>query len=117
MKQSFNDIEEAIKVIIESSQKHANATLTGDYKIANKNYYLIKNAVDFLIGNDGIEKLRELLTYNDVSVKVWAASFLLKKDDQKAVAVLQEIESKSIPHHSFDAKILLQEWRKRKLNL
>ena len=63
------------------------------------------------------EKLQELLTYNQVSVKVWVASFLLKYDNQQAVAILQEIESKSIPHHSFDARILLQEWQKGKPNL
>lgn len=117
MKHKLNNLDSAINIIIESSQKHAQATETGDYKTANKNYYLIKKGVTYLRENDGIEKLKELLTYNETSVKVWVASYLLKHDEHLAVTVLEEIASKSIPHQSFDAKMVLQEWRKGNLNI
>lgn len=117
MKKTFNNKDEAIKAIIESSQMHAQASQTGDYKTANKNYHVINKAVVYLIENGGIEKLKELLTYTDVSVKVWVASYLIKQDDQQAVSVLEEIAFKSIPFHSSDARLVLQEWRKGNLNL
>ncbi|HWZ03769.1 MAG TPA: hypothetical protein VNX40_09175, partial [Mucilaginibacter sp.] len=79
---------------------------------ANKNYAIINKSVTYLKENNGIEKLKELLTYDVVSVKIWAASYLIKEGDQQAIAVLEEIASKSIPHHSFAAKLLLQGRRK-----
>ena len=117
MKPTFKNLDEAINTIIESSQQHSHAIETGDYKTANKNYELIQKAVIYLRQNDGIEKLTGLLTYNDIGVKVVAASYLLKHVENQAVTVLEEIESKSIPHHSFTAELVLQEWRKGKLNL
>jgi hypothetical protein len=117
MKHTFNSAEEAINTVIESSKNHANATDTGDYKTANKNYDVLKKAVTYLRENNETEKLKELLKYNDISVKVAAASYLLKNADQEAIAVLKEIASQSIPHHSFTAKLVLQEWQKGKLNL
>lgn len=107
--------EEAIRTIIESSEKHAEATNTGDYKTCNKNYTLIKKGVDYIMEKGEIESLRELLNYDSVSVKLWVASFLIKLNDKKAVEVVEYIASQSIRHHSFDARILLEEWKKGNL--
>jgi hypothetical protein len=115
MKYKLNSLDEAVNIIIESSQKHAQATETGDYKIANKSYGSINNAVNYLKENDGIGKLKELLKYNEVSVKLWVASYLIKQDDPQAITVLKEIASQSIPHHSFNATLVLQGWQKGKV--
>ncbi|EHQ29630.1 hypothetical protein [Mucilaginibacter paludis] len=112
---TFNNLDEAVNSIIESSQKHAKATQTGDYKTANLNYAVINSAVTYLKEKGEIEKLKELLAYNDLSVKLWVASYLIKQNDQKAAAVLEEISAQSIRHHSFHARMVLQDWRKGKL--
>ncbi len=117
MKNLFKDIESAINTIIESSKKHAFASESGDYKIANRNYDLIQKAVGYLREHNGIDKLKELLSNSEVSVRVVAASFLLKHSEQEATSALEEIASKSIPHQSFNAQMILQEWRKGNLNL
>jgi hypothetical protein len=117
MTHTFNNLESAINTIIESSKKHASATDSGDYKTANKNYAIIKKAVTYLRENDGIEKLEELLLHADVSVRIWAASYLLRDSEKQAIPILEEIESKSIPHHSFAARLVLQGWKKGTLNL
>ena len=115
MKYSFSNTEKAIDTIIDASVKHAQATETGDYKTANKNYHLINNAITYLLENKNTEELEKLLIHDETSVKVWVASYLIKQGDQHAIAVLEQIASQSIPDQSFDAKILLQQWREGKL--
>ncbi len=112
MTPSIVSIDEAINTVIDSSKIHAQATKTGKYKIANKNYYLINTAIAYLKENNGLGSLRELLTSDEVSVKVWVASYLIKDGDQQAISVLEEIVSLSIPHQSFAAELLLSDWRK-----
>ena len=117
MKKKLNSIQEAIEAIIESSQKHADASQTGDYKTANKNYDLVDKAVLYLRENNGIEYLKELLNFDNISVKVVAASYLLKNADKNALTILEEIASKSYPHNSYTASMVLQEWKNGRLNL
>ena len=107
--------EDAIKTIIESSEKHAEATDTGDYKTCNKNYTFIKKSVDYLMENGEIDSLRELLNCDSVSVKLWVASFLIRLNEEKAIQVVESIASQSIRHHSFGAQVLLEEWKKGNL--
>jgi hypothetical protein len=115
MKQNFNNSKEAINTIITSAQKHTYATDNGDYKTANKNYDLVVEAVDYLKKNNELDKLKDLITHNEISVKVAVASFLIKYSDPQAIAILEEIASKAIPHHSFTAQILLKQWNGKKI--
>lgn len=108
MKPAFKNADEAVEVLINASQQHAKATETGHYKIANTNFRLIDNAVHYLLANDESERLKQLLTYHEVSVVVWVASYLIKQNDKQAIAVLEVIASGNIPHHSFDAKFILK---------
>lgn len=117
MKEEFNDVNVAVNVIIAASQKHAQAIETGDYKIANKNYDRTRKAVAYLRENGGIENLKNLLNHKETSVRLAAVTFLLKHHEAQAKAVLEEIVSASIPHQSFSAKLVLQEWRNGNLNM
>lgn len=114
MKQKFKNSNEAIDAIITSSKMHALATDKGDYKMANKNYSIVSKAYNYLKENGEINKLETLINYDDTSVKIAVASFLVKDSNPKAVLVLKEIASKSIPHHSFAAQILLQQLKEGK---
>lgn len=44
----IEDAKSALFIFEEAATKHAEATLTGDYKTANKNYALIVKSVTFL---------------------------------------------------------------------
>jgi major membrane immunogen (membrane-anchored lipoprotein) len=111
------NVESAIQTIIESSQIHAEESTNGNYKTANKNFDLIQKAVNFLRENNAIEKLKELLLYDNIDVKISAATYLLKHNEPEAVAVLQEIALKSNPFQSFNAEMILQEWKKGNITL
>ena len=111
------DTTSIINTLIESSQKHHVATKNGDYKEGNDNYDLIVKAVNFLIENDSLEDLKKLLLHEEVGVRLMAASFLLKYYEKESTAVLEDIISSSIPHLSFGAEMVLQEWKKGTLNL
>jgi hypothetical protein len=113
----INNIDSAIDIIIDSANKHAIASEMGDYKTANKNFDLIQKAVIYLRNNNGINKLEELLYHENVSVQLAAASYLLIHDEKKAIAVLENIVKQNIPHKSFDAEMVLSEWRKGNLRL
>jgi hypothetical protein len=115
MKHEFDNIEAAINAITKSSIIHAQATEKGDYKTANKNYHIIKDAIDYAKANGGSKQISELLEGEEVSVKVWVASFLLKEGETKSIRILEEIASKSIPLHSFNARMVLQEWKQGKI--
>lgn len=112
MGKSFRSLEAAVNAVVESSFKHEIATENGDYKTANKNYNVINKAVLYLKENNGIANLKELLNSDEVSVKLWVASYLIRDDDPQAISVLKDIASKSIRHHSYAAELILEGWRK-----
>lgn len=117
MKNTINDYQDAISLFIESCEKYAFYADKGDNKLVNKNYGLIKKTVDYLRENNYEYKLKPFLESDDYWIKLWASTFLLKHYEQESILVLEEIASKSIPRISFDAKMVLQEWRKGNLNI
>jgi hypothetical protein len=113
----FNKQEDAINTIIDSAEQHSIASESGNYKIANKNYDKIHNAVMYLRNTNSVDKLEELLSNEKVSVRLAVASYLLSDNPQKAISVLQEIINSNLPHKSFTASLVLQEWEKGNLKL
>ena len=113
MKDKFENSDEAVTALIESCKNHANATETGDYKTANKSYAILKKAVTDLEENNATYKLKNLLTDENESVKIWVASFLIKQDDVAAHAVLEELLLSKNPHISFSARLVLEGWKKK----
>lgn len=111
MKNIFTNTESAIFSIIESAQIHSTASENGDYKKANKNYEIIQKAVEFIIDNNQIDSLKNLLNHNEISVKIASASYLLKYFEKESLEVLEKIVTDSILFKSFEAKMILQEWR------
>ena len=117
MKDKLNNIELVISTIIDSSKKHAIASENGEYKIANKNFDIVKKAVVYLRENNGINNLKQLLTYDDESVKLMAATYLLKHFEKESIDVIENIAFQTISNQSFNAKMILQEWYKGNINL
>jgi hypothetical protein len=117
MENNLNNLDDAINQFRESCQKYGFYSVKCDSKLANKNYFLIKNAVDFIRENNGEELLKVFLTSDCNWTKLWASTFLLKHFEQESILVLEDIESKCIPAISFDAKMVLQEWKKGNLKM
>ena len=105
----FNDINTAINSFVESAIKQGKYSEEGNYKKGNYEYKKIDDAYHFLKNNDMIDLLLPLLDNCDISVKLWASTYLInyfKKESEKA---LRDIVLLEIPHYSFSAKIILEE--------
>ncbi|GHU69172.1 hypothetical protein FACS189413_07590 [Bacteroidia bacterium] len=117
MNTKFKNQEDAISTIIFSAEQHSIASEEGNYKIANKNYDKIHIAIMYLRNMNSVDKLYDLLSNEKISVRLAVASYLLSDNPQKAIPILQEIVSSNLPHKSFTASLVLQEWEKGNLKL
>ena len=113
----ISSLENAIEVFINASIEHGKASEEGNHKVGNKNYYKIVDAAKYLNENDLVSELKKLLSHENISVQMWAATYLLEKHESEAVKLLISISNKNIAHYSFDAKITLDEWNKGNLKL
>jgi len=100
------------------AKKHGEATMEGDYKLANENYDKLVKLLQKIrqFGNDGDIALLSLIEDENQSVRCWAATDSLKYDKRKAVKVLKKL-SKEEGIIAFDAKMVLSEWKKGNLKL
>ena len=107
-----------ISKYIENAINHGEATNKGDHKKANKCYEKLIEAY-LQIRNSGenwIDEFIELLLHENDSVKCWSATHLLKYREQEAIKTLKELNTgKGIT--SFDAEMVLEEWKKGNLKL
>jgi len=107
----ITDINTAIHIFKDAADRQAKAIEIGDYNQANKCYDQITKVVTFLKDNNALLELQPLLTNDSVGIRLWAACYLLRVDEKKAITVLEEISNlKGI--HSLTAKTTIKEWRK-----
>lgn len=109
----IKDINHALEIFKKSAFLHGQATLSGEHKIANKEYKNISKAISFLKKNDSVSSLEKFLSIDSVSVKLWAASYLLDVDEYKALTVLSEIIDYDTSILGFNAKMTMEEWKKQ----
>jgi len=100
----------------ELSIKHEEAIQTGNNKTANRLhkelmslYYDIKNNEDFII-------IKELSKDKNESVRLWAATFLLKSNSEFALKLLNDLK-KSNSVNSLTASAIIDMWAKGMLQL
>jgi HEAT repeat protein len=113
----IKSVNSAVDTLINSAQERAKAILKGKYKIANKNYDMIKEVIVYLKDNDAICKLEDLLSHEDISVRMIAATNLLPNNEEKAISVLEDIVNLKTLYYSFESKMILSEWRKRNMKI
>lgn len=97
---------------------HGQATKTGDYKAANRNHDKLIALVPQIraCGSEGQAALLALTRDQDDAVVCWAATHVLSFDEKQATAVLDELSKKPGPM-GFNAKMVLQQWKKGQLIL
>lgn len=107
-----------VELYVQAAVAHGDATLTGDYKSANRQYLKLTRIYK------KIEKDREnahlffegLFNHTNASVKTWAAAHALSLGVQTQVAlkVLEQVsQDRNIGVIRLDAEMTLKEWKKK----
>ena len=91
---------------------HGNATLTGDFKSANRNHDALISVLNILkgLGISGQNALLDLSNDEVDYVACWAATHALSFETVKSVQVLERLSKKHGPI-GFNAKMVLRQWR------
>lgn len=112
---NVKEVNAALVIFEEAAVGHTHATEQGDYKLGNECYDRLTKAVAFLKKVNSINLLGKLLDNGSVGVRLWAASYLLPINEEKAIKVLEEIvNTRGI--HSLIAETTIAEWRKGNLH-
>ncbi|TEB06807.1 hypothetical protein Psch_00339 [Pelotomaculum schinkii] len=106
--------EDVRQKYINAAILHRKSSYNGDYKTANKQYKVLKKIYD-QIEKNVIEKklLLDLLEYNDISVKSWAAAHMLgikyeiSKAEKELINIATIHDAEMI---GFSAKMTLNVW-------
>ena len=102
-----------------SAKDHTRHTLEGNAKETNSAYESLVEAVRKLRSteNGGVEFFRKASTSEDLGIAAWAALYLLRDDEQHAIAALERVASAGVPRLSFGARMTLKEWRAGRLTV
>ena len=110
----ITDVDNALEYFREAAAIHGEATESGNYKLGNKNYDLIVKSIDYLIKESAIDHLLKFLDDPNISVRVWAAAYLLPIYEKEALNTLLSImQGNGII--AGNAQITIQEWKKGNL--
>jgi hypothetical protein len=100
---------------IKNAILNGDCTERGDYKKVNESYHKIESLYKKMKEVDSdLTFLRPLLKYDNGSVRLWSATYLLPLRTKEAEKVLEELSKKN-GFVAFDAKMTLQEWKKGNL--
>ncbi len=113
-----NAVEDAIEKYIKFAAIHGECTESGDYKQGNKAHDKVLKALSQLraAGDQGRQALVALLQHENASVRLWAATHLLKTDPAIAIEKLKEI-AVGQGMIAFDAETVLSEFAKGTLQV
>ena len=113
---NINSINTTINVFIEEADKHAVATLNGDYKMANKSYNKIVRSIKLLKEKNELNKLLPFLKHKSVGVQIAVATFLLPYNTDECLKKLEDIAMRS-DIQGLNAATIISEWKKGSLEL
>ena len=93
---------------IRAAVSHGEATLSGDFRKANRQYGILSGYYSQIKDDPAaLEIFSTLLSHDNVSVRIWSAAYLLPHNSLMAVRVLKEI-SKGEGIMAFNAKMVLE---------
>lgn len=106
----IKDVKDALGLFEEAAIKQGEAIDEGNSKAANRNYDKIAEVAKFLRANKCIKELSVFYEHSNVSVRLFAAAYLLPVDEKRSLEVLYEIsQMRGIESHN--AKMTIQEWK------
>ena len=110
----IKDLEQALDIFEKKAIKHDELTKNGESSSKiNYQYNGIIEAVKWIYKNDSLNSLKKFYKNSKLSVRSWAASFLLEIDTNNAEKILEEL----ILLNDFNSKYLLMEWKAGTLNM
>lgn len=114
----FKDTLAAVECFRQNAALQGAALINGDHKAANKAYDKIVSAKDFLLSCGELDELVNLAWDADISVRIWAARYLLFSDlhGKFALEILAKIE-RADGILAFVAAQTLSEFKKGNLSL
>ena len=107
--------EEALRLFEENSIKQAQTLETGNYKLGNRCFDNKIKCLSYLYKTNGMGMLEQLLSHENVGVRESASYAYLSVCPKKGEEVLSEIANGSYGIHSFNAEMILKEWKKGEL--
>jgi len=110
----FKNIEEAKKSLIEVILMEYIGMLTDDDKIQEKNIKIAYKINDFIKNNFDLKDMKDLLNHEIPKVQIWAANMLLPIYEDISLKLLDDISKKEIPHCSFNAEMMIKNWKRKK---
>jgi len=106
----IENVDEALCLFGEAAIKQEEAIRSGKSKIANRNYDKMRSIVIFLKNNKSLGRLAVYYVHPNLSVRAWAASYLLPLYEKESIRVLKEIVNMKT-FGSFDAEMTIKEWK------
>ncbi|HJA55866.1 MULTISPECIES: DUF2019 domain-containing protein [Bacteroides] len=111
----IKNLKEALEIFEDAAIKQADAIMQkGSSKIANRNYDKILSVAQYLRENKLLPELSVFYMHPNLSVRSWAAAYLLPVYEEESIKILEEI-AKFEGFGALDADILIKEWKKGKL--
>ena len=106
----IENVDEALCLFEEAAIKQEEAIRSGKSKIANRNYDKMRSVVIFLKSNKSLGRLAVYYVHPNLSVRAWAASYLLPLYEKESIRVLKEIVNMKT-FGSLDAEMTIKEWK------
>ena len=92
----IRNIEDAIKIIINTSILHVQASSEGNYRLANKNFDKREKALEYIKQNNEFKKLSSLLISSLDEVRLYAAQIYINTEfNEDAINVFKELKDKT----------------------
>ncbi|GAB1858739.1 hypothetical protein MHTCC0001_35790 [Flavobacteriaceae bacterium MHTCC 0001] len=110
----FKNIKEAKKDLVEAILKEYIGTLTDNDKLQENSIKKAYKIDNYIKGNFDLKEMKDLLNHDIPKVQIWIANMLLPIYEEAAIKLLDDISKRNIPHCSYNAEMMLFNWKRKK---
>jgi hypothetical protein len=107
--------KEVIEAFIDQAERYGRAINDGDSKVANLSHDKLKAIIKATDSKEQGGILLKLCEHKSESVRLWAASFLLKQNESLSLSIIEEIIS-SGSILGLVAEVTLDKWKSGNFN-
>lgn len=107
---NIKNVKDALELFEKAAIKQSEAIDKGNSKVANYNYDKMVEVAKFLRANKSLNELSVFYEHPNISVRLFAAAYLLPAYEKRSLKVLYEI-SQMRGLESLNAEMTIQEWQ------